>query len=190
MSIYEKDLSSLAARIKHIRSNAGLTQLDFAQSLAVHKNTVGKWERGEAEPDLRSVSQICSKFGTSAYWLMNGTGPVLEKEREIKAHVEAGTKAGDIGDYKLSEVSGGPQFDATMAQLQARLIRLQSERDEAREAELRAKDEALKAKDQALEAMRALAYTAKGHAHAMDEDPETFIMQKGLPPTGRKTGTK
>lgn len=86
-----------------------------------------------------------------------------------------------MGEYKLSEVSGGPQFDATMAQLQARLMQLERERDEAREAELRAKDEALKAKDEALEAMRALVTSKGQHSPSIDDEPPTGVHQYGVP---------
>lgn len=184
-------MDKLPERIKLVRNTAGMTQQDFAKALGTHQNTIGRWERGQAEPDLNSVSLLCSKFDISPYWLLSGNGPMLEKDRDIKFVAGPGTKAGDMTDYKLSEVSGGPQFDATMAQLQARLVQLERERDEAREAELRAKDEALKAKDQALEALQALAFKGKEKdGPSIDDEPETSVFQRSLPRTDRKPDTK
>lgn len=182
MTKFETDKKNLAGRIRLARGTK--TQLEFAQALGVHKNTIGKWERGEAEPDLRSASQLCAQYGISAYWLLNGSGVMFDSDRDIKAHMEPNTKAGNLRDYKLSEINGGPEFDATLARLQGRIAQLEQERDEARAAELRAKDEALKAKDEALEAMRELAGKSRAKTgSSIDDEPPTdraqmaFLMQ-------------
>ncbi len=172
-------MDSFAQRIRSLRGMK--TQDDFAQELGIHKNTLGRWERGQAEPDVSTAQHICATFGVSPYWLLAGQGPMLEKDRNIRLIAGPETKAGDMGEYKPAEVSGGPQFDATMAQVQARLLKLERERDEAREAELRAKDEALKAKDEALEAMRALAFKGQGGRPDNDAEPPTSMAQYGLP---------
>lgn len=178
-------METFAKRIRMLRGTK--TQDQFSQELGIHKNTLGRWERGIAEPDVSTAQHICTTFGVSPYWLLAGHGPMLEKDRDIKVMAGPPSQAGDLRAYKLSEVNGGPQFDATMAQFQARLMQLQRERDEAREAELRAKDEALKAKDQALEAMRALAF--KDSAPGLDA-PDPPVLQRSLPRSGRKTDTK
>lgn len=184
-------MDSLAERIKKARVAANMTQDDFAKALGTHKNTVGRWERGQGEPEVKSITLMCSALGISPYWLLAGTGPMLEKDRDIKFMAGPETKAGELGPYKFSEVSGGPEFDARMAQLQARLMQVEKERDEAREAELRAKDEALKAKDQALEALQALAFKGKEKSGpSVDDEPETVVSQYGLPQSDRKNGIK
>ena len=167
-------MDSLADRIKKARTEANMTQDDFAKALGTHKNTVGRWERGQGEPEVKSITLMCSVLGVSPYWLLAGSGPMYEKDRDIKATIQENTTIGDYRDYKLSEVSGGPEFDTTMASLQARLMQLTKERDEARAAEIRAKDEALKAKDEALEAMRELAGKARKQASpSIDDEPES-----------------
>lgn len=184
-------MDNLPERIKLVRTTAGVTQQEFAKALGTHQNTIGRWERGQAEPDLNSVSLLCSKFGISPYWLLSGNGPMLEKDRDIKFVAGPGTKASELRPYKASEVSGGPKFDATMAQLQARLMQVEKERDEAREAELRAKDEALKAKDQALEALQVLAFKGREKdSPSIEDEPETTVAQHGLPESDRKSNMK
>lgn len=147
-------MDSLSDRIKQVRSNMGMTQDELANMLRVHKNTLRRWESGQGQPDAYMAGEICKRFGVSPYWLLNGTGPMLEKDRDIKMHIEPGTKAGDLRQYKPSEISGSPELDATTAHLQARLTQLERERDEARVAELKAKDEALRAKDIALQTLQ------------------------------------
>lgn len=54
----------------------GLSQVAFAEKLGVHKNTVGRWERGAGEPDVGAASTICRVFKVSPRWLLDGTGPM------------------------------------------------------------------------------------------------------------------
>jgi transcriptional regulator with XRE-family HTH domain len=156
-----------------------MTQDEFAQAIGSHKNTVGRWERGLGEPDIRSISLLCGKLGISPYWLLSGDGPMLDKDRDTKLVPCPDTEAGDLRGLKLSEVRGGSAFDTYMANLQAkwreiagslpegsedadmekaflyhRIKQLEAELAEARTAEL-------KAKDQALEALQALAFNGK-----------------------------
>lgn len=182
-------MDTFADRIRELRGRK--TQDEFAKELGIHTNTLGRWERGQSEPDITTAQQICTQFGVSPYWLLAGQGPMLEKDRDIKFVAGPGTKASELRPYKASEVSGGPKFDATMAQLQARLMQVEKERDEAREAELRAKDEALKAKDQALEALQVLAFKGREKdSPSIEDEPETTVAQHGLPESDRKNNMK
>lgn len=63
-----------ADRIKAIRGN--LTQAEFSEKLGIHKNTLGRYERGESEPDLTFCAQVCALFGISPHWLLFGNGPM------------------------------------------------------------------------------------------------------------------
>ena len=66
-------MKSLAERIKTVRGN--MSREEFAQLIGVHVNTVGRYERGESEPDISIASKICSAFDTNPHWLMLGEGP-------------------------------------------------------------------------------------------------------------------
>ncbi len=65
-------------RLKIIRGD--LTQAEFAAKLGIHKNTLGRYERGESEPDFSVCVNICSIFGVSPNWLLLGAGPVRESD--------------------------------------------------------------------------------------------------------------
>ena len=63
-----------AERIKAVRGR--LTQAEFADRLGLHKNTLGRYERGESEPDISICANICSVFGVNSQWLLFGSGPM------------------------------------------------------------------------------------------------------------------
>lgn len=170
-------MDAVSERLKFARQKAKLTQEELANAISTHKNTIGRWERGLGEPDAKAITSICEVLGLSPYWLLSGEGPMLSKDREIKFVAGTGTKAGDLrkGGYKFSEVSGGPAFDTSAANLQAKwreiasalpedskdadmekaflyhqVKLLESELAETKEALLKAKDEAISAQSMAL----------------------------------------
>lgn len=53
----------IAANIKRLRSNAGMTQLELAEKLNYSDKAISKWERAEALPDITVLSKIADIFG-------------------------------------------------------------------------------------------------------------------------------
>lgn len=54
----ESSSEPIAAKIRRLRTDMGLTQREFAQLLGVVPETVGRWERGVTEPghdDMRAL---------------------------------------------------------------------------------------------------------------------------------------
>lgn len=78
MSNYKGFNLDTSDRLKIIRGT--MTQNEFADSIGVHKNSLGRYERGDSEPDLRVAITICTKFGISPEWLMFGTGPMCPSD--------------------------------------------------------------------------------------------------------------
>jgi transcriptional regulator with XRE-family HTH domain len=74
----EVNLDTPSERIKHIRGS--LTQTEFAERLGVHKNTIGRYERGDGEPDIGVASKMCLIFGFDPNWLLFGEGPMRRGE--------------------------------------------------------------------------------------------------------------
>lgn len=64
-----------ANRLRALRKNAGLTQLELAQRLDLTSTAIGAWEAGRAKPRLDKLEQLASILGTSAYYLLNGEEP-------------------------------------------------------------------------------------------------------------------
>ena len=55
----------IAENLTHLRTQAGLTQLQLAEMLNYSDKAVSKWERGEAVPDVRTLVQLASIYNIS-----------------------------------------------------------------------------------------------------------------------------
>lgn len=64
---------SLAKRIAACRKQAGLSQEKLAERMGVSRQTISRWETGEARPDLEKFEQLCGVFSVSADALLFGT---------------------------------------------------------------------------------------------------------------------
>jgi len=66
----------LKERIKQVRSQASLTQADFAARLGVTRDIVASWENGRVDPPEAVVRLICREFSVSYAWLKGGQAPM------------------------------------------------------------------------------------------------------------------
>lgn len=71
-------MKSLNERIKNLRKEKGLTQLQLADMLNVTDKAVSKWEVGEANPDIALLPKIAQIFGVTLDYLLTGR---LEEEK-------------------------------------------------------------------------------------------------------------
>jgi len=65
--------------IKEIRENAGLTQEQFAEKLAISRQAVSKWERGAALPDIENIMYISDLFNVSLDTIVKGDEKMTKK---------------------------------------------------------------------------------------------------------------
>ena len=82
---------SLAKRIAACRKQAGLSQEKLAERMGVSRQTISRWETGEARPDLEKFEQLCGAFSVSADALLFGAQSQAqpdgrEQSRRAKAH--------------------------------------------------------------------------------------------------------
>lgn len=66
-------MTTLADRIKQVRTERGLSQQQLAQRAEVHYTNVGRYERGEAHPSAEILNRIAQALEVSPGYLMNGT---------------------------------------------------------------------------------------------------------------------
>ena len=76
--------TSTAQRLRIIRGN--VSRAEFAKLLDVHPNTLGRYERGQTEPDFTFARSICTKFGVEPGWLLFGTGPMASAQAAPQAY--------------------------------------------------------------------------------------------------------
>lgn len=77
-------------RLKKLRKALNLTQQDFADRIAIKRNTLANYEVGRNEPIDAVVNLICREFNVNETWLRTGEGEMfIQKTRsdEIAAFV-------------------------------------------------------------------------------------------------------
>lgn len=76
---------SMSLRIKEIRSNKKLSQVEFARALQVSQSAVSQYEKAARSPDSAFLSKLCSVFGVNLNWLISGTGSMYQDLQEVDA---------------------------------------------------------------------------------------------------------
>jgi transcriptional regulator with XRE-family HTH domain len=67
------DFMEFGERLKLIRGSS--RQDDFATKVGFHKNTIGRWERGEQTPNVDDLNKILAVFpDINPTWLLTGKG--------------------------------------------------------------------------------------------------------------------
>ena len=66
-------------RIQALRIQSGLSQEALAEQLNVTRQSISKWELGQAVPDTEKIVQISRLFGVATDWLLLYEGPMLAK---------------------------------------------------------------------------------------------------------------
>ena len=73
-------------RIKIIRKEKKLTQVEFGDIIGVKGNTVTNYETGLRNPTDAVIKSICREFNVNEKWLRTGEGDMfneLDREQEI-----------------------------------------------------------------------------------------------------------
>ncbi len=65
--------NNFASNLKHLRTQAGLTQEELAKKLDKDYSTIGKWESGQRSPIMIDVIRIAELFNTSLETLIGGS---------------------------------------------------------------------------------------------------------------------
>ena len=73
IEVYSNDIQSdalLSQKLKELRLNKGLTQIEFAKTFNIANGTVGNWETGKREPDYEMLSRIADFYGVTIDYLL------------------------------------------------------------------------------------------------------------------------
>lgn len=66
-------------RLKELRQNRDVMQLELAKTLNVHKTTISNWENGKRFPDEDMLNKIAEYFNVSMNYLL-GKDEIIEGE--------------------------------------------------------------------------------------------------------------
>ncbi len=69
----------LGTQIKKYRTEAGLSQEEFADKVYVSRQTVSNWETGKSYPDINSLVLMSETFGISVDTLLKGDAEVIKE---------------------------------------------------------------------------------------------------------------
>ena len=76
-------MNKLGSKIARKRKDLGMTQMEFAEKLAVTRQTVSRWEAGSVMPDIDKISDIAEILGTSCDYLLKDS--MSEEGEDIAA---------------------------------------------------------------------------------------------------------
>ena len=79
----------LGQQIKNLRTANHLSQEDLAQKLFVSRQSISKYENGEATPDVEKLVQMAEIFGVSLDYLVLGKEPEKEIVVEQRGKMNA-----------------------------------------------------------------------------------------------------
>lgn len=72
-----------AERLKELRKEKGITQIQFANDFHIANGTIGMWESGRREPDFETARRIADYFGTTVDYLLGRDEKKLIPEVEV-----------------------------------------------------------------------------------------------------------
>ena len=74
----------LSENLKKIRKDNNLSQEQLAEKLGVSRQSVSKWENGEAYPEMDKVLNICKLYNYNIDELLNENVTSVKEEKEAK----------------------------------------------------------------------------------------------------------
>lgn len=73
-------MSTVGERIRQVRKNYNLTQVELGKLIGISGAGVGKIETNVSQPTEAAIKLICSKYHVNYLWLTEGLGPMMEEE--------------------------------------------------------------------------------------------------------------
>lgn len=91
-------------RIKQVRKDFKLTQVEFGEKIGVKGNTITNYENGLRNPTDAVILSICREFSVNEHWLRTGEGEPYIKGSDDELAELVGRLYKDKGSmrYKMS----------------------------------------------------------------------------------------
>lgn len=71
------DTIGIAARLKQLREDAGLTQAEIGKLTGVSNKAVWRWEQGASLPKMGAVQKLADFYKVPISWLIEGENDTL-----------------------------------------------------------------------------------------------------------------
>jgi transcriptional regulator with XRE-family HTH domain len=126
-------METLSERVKKLRKDKGLTQLELANQLNVTDKAVSKWEVGEGNPDISLLPKIAEIFDVTIDYILTGVLPVETVSLDNMDDTKRGVYLTQKDDVENFIKYGYNQFNA--------LINPYKKRNDFREHEIKNQEE-------------------------------------------------
>lgn len=97
-------MSRLADNLQYLRKKNKITQEELAEELGVSRQSVSKWETGEAYPETEKLITLCDKFGVTLDDLLRGEVNMEQSDGEAAEEI-GGEPEASADEDKEEEVS-------------------------------------------------------------------------------------
>ena len=67
-----KSSTGFGERLQQLRVQKGMSQDELARRSGIHKNQIGRYERGDSQPTAKKIKLICDVLGVSKDYLFDG----------------------------------------------------------------------------------------------------------------------
>lgn len=101
-------------RIKQLRTEKGMRQIELAQILKIGQATMSNWEAGRSEPDYDALIEMSEIFGTSIDYILGNSD--IKKAPSLE---DAGLSAEEAELLKLFRAAPSALQDAALRVLEA-----------------------------------------------------------------------
>ncbi|MFQ7472771.1 MAG: helix-turn-helix domain-containing protein [Anaerovoracaceae bacterium] len=91
-------MSDFAKNLKYLRKKNDMTQTELASDLGVSRSTIGMYENGEREPDIKTLEAIAAFFNVDMNFLLGGKISASELETKYYMDDEVAELAQEIYD--------------------------------------------------------------------------------------------
>jgi transcriptional regulator with XRE-family HTH domain len=68
----KQSTSAFATRLQQLRIQKSLSQDELARRTGIHKNQIGRYERGDSQPTAGKIKKLCDVLGVSKDYLFDG----------------------------------------------------------------------------------------------------------------------
>jgi len=73
--------TGFADRLRQLRKERDLSQVELAERVGLHPNLIGRYERGESQPAADTLKRLADTLGVTSDYLLDGTTEQAAKAR-------------------------------------------------------------------------------------------------------------
>lgn len=89
---------SISLRIKELRQQKKLNQVQFSKHLGVSQASVSQYESGSRTPDSSFLAKVCETYQVNLNWLITGTGDMFNSTRPREGALSKFIRLPVVGD--------------------------------------------------------------------------------------------